>query len=138
MYEPLLYFALSLGLVPLFQIGLRRFKNSHTLFILPFVCLVFFSSIYEFLSFRFNWSSAYWFRFYTFFDFLFIFYFYYQNLKNRFRNYFIFSLIAFFILFVYLLSIWDVNQCDKTEFYLITFESIFVLIRIIQIEKNFR
>lgn len=128
MSEPLFFIALFLGIVPFIQLLLQKNDYSQTLFIKPFVWLVFLSSIYEFTAFNFNWNSAYWFRFYTLFDFLFIFYFYYNTLEKRYAKYFTLSITSFLVLYTYLLFIWDVDQSTKTEFYLTTFESFFVVI----------
>jgi hypothetical protein len=128
MSEPLFYFYLFLGILPLLLMKYLKIKDFQTLFIQPFVWLMFFASIFEFIAFKEEWETPYWFRFYTLLDFIFLFYFYFLTLNKKYKLFFYSFLVTFLLLYIYLLAIWDIEDTLRTDFYLTAFETVFVLI----------
>ena len=128
MPEPLFYFYLFLGILPLFLMKSLKIKAFQPLFIQPFVWLIFFASIFEFIAFKKQWETPYWFRFFILVDFLVVFCFYYFALNKSFKLFFYLSFFGFLLLYIYLLTIWNVEESDKTDFYLTTCETLFVFI----------
>jgi hypothetical protein len=128
MSEPLFYFYLALGILPLFLLKSLKIKGFQLLFIQPFVWLIFLASIFEFIAFKQKWETIYWFRFFILIDFLVVFYFYYFALNKSFKLFFYSSFFGFLVLYMYLLTIWNAGESAKTDFYLTTFETLFVFI----------
>lgn len=128
MSVPLFFIGLLLGILAFVLLRKNEKKETQAFYIKPFIWLVFFSSIYEFVGYFRNWETPIWSRFYIFLDFIFIFYFFFNTLKKQYKNYFYFSLYSFLVVYIYLLIIWDVNESIKTDFYLTSFETVFVLI----------
>ncbi len=128
MSESLFFFVLILGLIPfIITLFLKRKYEVQTFPIIPFLGLVFFSSITEFVLYSFKMETNYWGRIYTFLDFLAVFYYFKQVLKPKHRYFFSFSFVLFLLLYIYLLFIWNVTDSIKTESYLTIFETTFVL-----------
>lgn len=128
MSESLFYFYLFLGILPLFLMKFLKIKAFQTLFIHPFVWLIFFASIFEFIAFKKQLETPYWYRFFILIDFLFLFYFFFFTLKKKYKLFFYSFLASFLLLYLYLIMIWDVKDSLRTDFYLTTFETLFVLI----------
>lgn len=124
----LFFIGLSLGIFSFLLLILNKNKESLLSYIKPFILLVFFATIYEFISYFPNWQTPIWSRIYILLEFLCIFYYYYLTLKKRFAFFFKLSLVLFLLFYVYLIVVWDAKDSYLTDFYLTTFETIFVLI----------
>jgi len=128
MSEPLFYFYLALGILPLFLLKSLKIKGFQLLFIQPFVWLIFLASIFEFIAFKKQWETPYWYRFFILIDFLLLFYFFFFTLKKKYKLFFYSFLASFLLLYLYLIMMWDVKDSLRTDFYLTTFETLFVFI----------
>lgn len=128
MTDFLFYIVNALGLVPIIYLYINKRKiNYKSLYILPFAILTFFSSLYEMITSGVNYNTAYWFRLYLLLEFITLFYYYYKiNLNDN--KYLLKGFILYLSLYGYLLFIWDLNTCYKTDSFLTIYEFVFVLI----------
>lgn len=97
---------LLLGVLP-FLIYLKGSKrNQITDYLLPFIVLVFFASLYEYIgTLMLKLGTAYWFRIYSFLEFYTVWYFYYKIFN--FKKAYLFYGIFYFFLYTYLLIDWS-------------------------------
>lgn len=107
MSESLFFFVLILGLIPfIITLFLKRKYEVQTFPIIPFLGLVFFSSITEFVLYSFKMETNYWGRIYTFLDFLAVFLLFQASFKTKASLFFliffcsIFATLYLFIIYL--------------------------------------
>lgn len=97
--------------------------------ILPFLILVFISSIYEIIGTNFfNIDSKYWFRLYTLLEFLVLFYFFKKILKKNHKVLFNLILSFFLAVFIILLFYWNSINSYTGDSYLSVIETFAVFL----------
>ena len=127
----LFFIGMLLGLAPVFL--LKKYKLSNLKPITPFIWLVFIASLEETGNVLFWYitkidiPTAYWSRIYSLAEFLTIFYFFITTLKPKYLLFFKISITLFLSLYVYLLFIWNIDECNKTDSYLMLIETMFVI-----------
>lgn len=95
-----------LGIVPLVVYLFHKRVNLESHYIIPFIYLTAFASVYEIVGTTFfKISAKYWFRFYIFLEFYTILYFYYKLL--RYKLFFKGIGFLYLIVYLYLLSTWS-------------------------------
>lgn len=98
-----------LGLIPLLIYFFSRKVNTVTIYLLPFIYLIAFSSLYEIIGTGvFKIAAKFWFRTYLFLEFYTILYFYYKLFQYK-KLYKSFG-ILYFVLYSYLLMDWSPSQ----------------------------
>ncbi len=126
----IIIFTILYGLVPLILFWVIRNKISKEIVaILPFVVLIFISSLYEFIfTFILKYTIKYWLFFYNNLAFFTISYFYYKILNGRKKIYFKFSFIFFFGLLFFVILNWNNHEILVLSSYMNTFQTIFILL----------
>ena len=125
----ILCIALLYGIIPFFILVLdKNIRFSKVSQILPFVLLIFVSSLYEFVfSILLEWDVSNWFIIYCFLSFLTIFYFFNRILSKKYKILKTLSLALFVILLV---IIFDFNKRNFLDFcsFIDGFITIFILV----------
>lgn len=126
----LLYFVIFLGLIPFTLFLLyRRNYNQEIRNILPFVILMFFGSIYEYVgSIILAFSVIYWFIFYNIMAFITIFYFYYNESIRHYKLFYHSILIIFIILLLYLVNNYELSDFLIVNNFIKVFTTCFILL----------
>lgn len=109
MNEPLLIFTKIIGIFPLVIYFFNKKVNKVTVYLLPFIFLTAFGSLYELIGTDLlKLQTKYWFRIYMFFEFFTILYFYYKLLQYK----IIYTLLAvlYLLIYFYLLIDWSPSQ----------------------------
>ncbi len=126
MSELLFYFALLLGCIPIFLLKIKVKSNSNYA-IAPFLWLVFFSSVYEYVGTDLlQITSSYWFKLYSLLEFFTLAYFFYYLLLKKFKVYFLAFSILYLALFITIVLYWDESIRFKTDAYLSLLEIVLV------------
>lgn len=138
MFQWLLYFAFILGLLPILILKFKKRKVAiGTYFITPFLLLVFFSSLYEWIATKiFEVPTILWFRVYLLLEFLTLVYYFFYLLKKRFKVFFCISTGLFITTFIFLLPDLYSGHNLKADAYLSIFEIVFVYIGIVLWFRN--
>ncbi len=128
----LFYFIMFLGFLPIYI--LKKHKLSNLKPITPFIWLVFIASLEEtgtvliWYICKIDFPTGYWSRIYSLAEFLIIFYFFISILKPKYLLFFKISIALYITLYVYLLFIWNIDECNKTDSYLMILETIFIIV----------
>jgi hypothetical protein len=126
MSQLLFYFALLLGCVPIFLFKIKVKSNSNYA-ITPFLWLVFFSSVYEYVGTDLlQITSSYWFKLYSLLEFFTLAYFFYYLLLKKFKVYFLAFSVLYLLLFITIVLYWDESIRFKTDAYLSLLEIVLV------------
>ncbi len=126
MSELLFYFALLLGCIPIFLLKIKV-KSNGNYGIAPFLWLVFFSSVYEYVGTDLlQITSSYWFKLYSLLEFFTLAYFFYYLLLKNFKVYFLAFSILYLVLFINIVIYWDESIRFKTDAYLSLLEIVLV------------
>lgn len=128
MSDVLFYFALLLGCFPIFLLKIKAKSTDSLKYpIAPFLWLVFFSSVYEYVGTDlFQITSSYWFKLYSLLEFVTLAYFFYQLLQKKYKSYFLVFSIIYLVLFSIILIYWDESTRFKTDSYLSLIEIVLV------------
>lgn len=128
MSDMLFYFALLLGCFPIFLLKITAKSTDSVKYpIAPFLWLVFFSSVYEYVGTDlFQITSSYWFKLYSLLEFVTLAYFFYQLLQKKYKSYFLVFLVIYLVLFSIILIYWDESTRFKTDSYLSLIEIVLV------------
>ncbi len=107
MYQVLFYIALFIGFIPLIilLIQKRAFTKKP---IIPFIWLIAFASLYEFIgTVLLKINTAYWFQIYSLLEFLAIYYFFLQLFKGKYKTLFRILFVLFVISYSLSFSVWS-------------------------------
>lgn len=125
----ILIFTILYGLLPLILFFLKRKKlASEVKFMLPYICLVFFASFYEFIgTILLQLNVKYWFVFYDFIASIALFYFFYFLLNGISKILFYFYIFLFVFISFNAFIIWNGDNFIVISSYYNLLQTIFIL-----------